>query len=463
MRNKIQLAVLAFLFTVSTVSAQSLNLIDTLNFPGVNNIFGDVGGSDCWGWTDPNGVDYAIMGTYYGTAYVRASDRLVCDQVAGPQDSDPYYHRDIKTYRNYAYLVAEMGGTNEGVQIIDLSPLPDSVRVVGSYVYNLSNVGPQVTSHNINIDTAKGFAYVLESGASGARMIDLSNPEVPVDAGFLPVANIHDIFVRNDTAWVAEGWSYGYSVWDLSDKNNPVLILRITDPGFGYAHNIWPSDDGRYFITTEETANKTVKIWDASNPGNVQMLGQYLAPCNLAHNVHVMGDYIFISHYESGVTVVNFADPNNPVEVAAYDTYPQSDNADFLGCWGAFPFTQDKWVYASNFDGTLFFLKWDSTTTAQAEVTPEATSELSAAPNPFVGDEQLLKFRLAERGEVEVAVYSLDGKRVRNLFEGNLSPGSHALNWNGKNDAGVDLPAGLYKVVLHGATINVSLSVIIAK
>ncbi|MEM7039817.1 MAG: choice-of-anchor B family protein, partial [Bacteroidota bacterium] len=368
---------LAFLLAVSPkLSGQSLNLLHTVTFPFVTNGFGDVGSSDCWGWTDQAGVDYAIIGNVDNVAFVRASDGAILDQVQAASSFDPYYHRDMVTHGNYCYVVAEMGGVNDGLQIIDLSYLPDSVHFVKSW----DNNGQMERSHNIDIDSGSGHLYIEGDGNGGIDIVSIQDPENPVKVGFIPVPGVHDMHARNDTLWVAEGSVPAFSIYDVTDKGNPSLLGRVQDPSFGYCHNIWPSDDGRFFFTTEETSFKSVKVWDASNMANLVKRGEYLAPNNLAHNVHVMGKYLFISHYTSGVTIVDWSNPDVPVEVAAYDTYPQHDISDFFGCWGTYPYTNNGYVYASNFEGKLFILEWDETVSTEAPIADEPGL---AYPNPF--------------------------------------------------------------------------------
>ena len=111
------------------------------------------GGSDVWGYTTPEGEEYAIMGVYEGVAVIRAIDLEVIDIIPGPHQNDYWFHRDIKTYGHYAYVTNEMYGTNEGLMILDLQYLPDSVRFVGSY-----EISPDIRSHNLSIDVATGFA-----------------------------------------------------------------------------------------------------------------------------------------------------------------------------------------------------------------------------------------------------------------------------------------------------------------
>jgi hypothetical protein len=93
-------------------------------------------------------------------------------------------------------------------------------------------------------------------------------------------------------------------------------------------------------LTTEGRTIELFKIWDIADLNNVNLVAEYLAPNNLAHNVHVEGDYAFISHYTSGVVVLDIHDPTDPIEVAIYDTYGLNDNPEFAGCWGVFRILQ---------------------------------------------------------------------------------------------------------------------------
>ena len=333
----------------------SLELIDRIWFPSQEWSSGDTtGGSDVWGYMAPDGEEYAIMGVLEGTAFVRVSTMEVIDIVPGPQNNDYYFHRDIKTYGNYAYVVHEMTGIGYGMTVINLENLPNSVELVQSYV----NPG-NVRSHNLSIDTATGYAYIVRQAYDGFRIVSLENSEEPDDVNMVSTPDIHDVFARNDTVYVAEGNNGTFSIWDVSDKLNPEMLTRVSIPNSGYVHNIWPTDDGKYAMTTEETVNKTLKMWDIQNMDNVTLLGEYLGENNLAHNTHIRGNFAYISHYTVGVKIVDISYPANPIEVAGYDTYGENDIGDFYGCWGVYPFTLNDYVYASDLEGYLTILKFN--------------------------------------------------------------------------------------------------------
>lgn len=317
----------------------------------------DTQGSDCWGYTAPDGSEYAFMGIKDGIAVVMTAPQIRYIQtIPGPMGSSALW-RDLKSYGHYLYSVSEQGGLRGGLGIADLQYLPDSVRYVGAIPIN---GGSAFTSHNLSIDTVTGFAYVEGSGfGDEVHILDLADPESPryVRSFGTAPSGIHDLYADNDLVYVAEGFSASWSIWNLADKLNPQMLVRVTVPGGGYLHNIWPTSDGRFCATTEETANKTIKVWDISSYANIRVVGEYLAPSRLAHNAQIEGDRLFISHYESGVAALSLADPYQPELISLFDTYPEGEQAAFRGCWGVYPHTANGQIYASNMDGYLTILK----------------------------------------------------------------------------------------------------------
>ena len=321
------------------------------------------GGSDCWGWKHPSGTEYAIMGIADGVAFVNAENMTTEGLVLGPNEDgcNGSYWRDMMTWGNYCYVVSECTGTNQGIMVIDMSYLPDSVHLVGTFSVGGSD---DYTSHNLCVDSLKGFLYVQGSYVVGSTSIyihDLTIPDNPTFIrGFGVSRGIHDIYAINDTVFVAEGGLRHFSVWDLTDKNTPTLLARIRIPNGGFVHNIWPTESREYVITTEETFGKTVKIWDIRDLGNVTLVGEYLSNNGMAHNAQVKGDKVYISHYESGVVVLDISDPANANEIARYDTYPAAEwGAHYNGTWGCYPFASNGLIYASNKDGRLWVLRED--------------------------------------------------------------------------------------------------------
>lgn len=429
-----------FLWTLSDYSGLSstavLERVEVFQFP--TTIFrGDsVGGSDVWGWTGDDGTEYALMGVLTGIVVVNTSTMEVVTIVPGPTENDGYYHRDIKTYKHYAYAVSENTGMNAGLSVFDLQYLPDSISIVG--YFPIDNSG-NVRSHNISIDTSMGFAY-LEGDPlkpNQVNIFDLSDPELPLFAGSFNGNSVHDLFARNDTVYLAEGNKHTFSIWDLSDKSNPNLMVRHEIPNAGYVHTIWPTNNSQYVITTEETAGKTVKIWDVSDYNNITMVGEWLGSSRLAHNAQVMDDLLFISHYQSGIYIVDISDPTNPTEIARYDTYPPGEASEFNGNWGVYQYTQNGMVFASDLESRLTILNLNRNPIG---IEPEQTmplrrlSLLGNYPNPF-NPSTNINFYLTEAADIQLIVYNVRGELIETLANGFHTAGEHTYVWSGERVA----------------------------
>lgn len=349
--------------------AQTLDLIGEIELPTIPRPGADteepqpgrvglparVGGSDVWPYTAPDGSEYAIMGDVNGVSIIAVPSLEVVAHVDGPTENAPFYWRDIKTYGPFAYVTTEAYGPSEGLQVIDLRNLPESAAEVAVVRGTDDQL---VSSHNLSIDTATGHAYVLNSDGTKIVALSLADPANPVEVATVPVEDSHDVFARGDTLYVAEGRAPTFSVWNMKDKATPALMGRVAVPSAGYVHNIWPTDDGVHVLTTEETVDKTVKVWDLSDLENPALVGEWLGDSRLAHNVHVRGDHAFVSHYASGVYVLDISDLTDPVEVARYDTHPDNNDAAFYGNWGTTLPSPGGYVYGSDLEGTLTVLRW---------------------------------------------------------------------------------------------------------
>ncbi len=75
---------------------------------------------------------------------------------------------------------------------------------------------------------------------------------------------------------------------------------------------------------------------------------------------------------------------------------------------------------------------------------PEQTRDLRNYPNPFNYSTRI-RYTVTECGPVELCVYNLVGEKVRTLVNDvDHSSGSFDIVWNGQNDAGQEIAAGIY-------------------
>lgn len=64
-------------------------------------------------------------------------------------------------------------------------------------------------------------------------------------------------------------------------------------------------------------------------------------------------------------------------------------------------------------------------------------------PNPFNSITSIV-YELPENSKVEILIYNVSGKLVRCIQAGGQTAGIYSVNWDGMDQAGIDLPGGLY-------------------
>lgn len=351
MKNKLRSLLLAgFLpFFVHGIAQSPLNV------EFVSNIRYDFNLNDIWGYVDENGVEYAIVGTTHGVSIVSLQNPSSPTEVAwidGPISS----WRDMKTFENYLYISNE---TSDGLQIVDLSDLPNSVMTKDTVLARAETI------HNLWIDE-EGFLYLagLDREVSNGGMVicDLNqDPWRPRVAGFYDDTYVHDVYVRNGFAYTAEIFNRRLRIVDVTDKANPESLgARTYDRAF--THNTWLNDAGKVCFTTDERSDVYVRSWDVTDPFNIVALDSIRSSVSdgeaIPHNVHVLNDFLITSYYSDGIHITDASDPTYLVEVGYFDTSPIS-GATFGGAWGAYPFLPSGLILGSDIGEGLFVLEPD--------------------------------------------------------------------------------------------------------
>lgn len=341
---------LCLLFCVAATYAQ-LNVTLAAEVPYNQEL------NDAWGYVAPDGTEYALIGLVNGVSILNLSDPenpVESDYIAGASST----WRDIKTYGDFAYVTNE---TSNGVMVIDLSTLPGEVTAY-DWTPNIDGLGTLSSCHNIFIDEATGYAYLAgcNLNTGGLLFIDVfTTPGTPIFAGAGAPEYSHDIYVRDDIAYSSEINIGVFSIYDVSDKSNPVL-LASQETGANFTHNTWLSDDGMTLFTTDEVGNAPVGAYDISDLNDIKELDQYrpletLGVGVIPHNVHVFQDWLIISYYTDGCIIVDASRPDNLIEVGNFDTFVPNSTG-FDGVWGVYPFLPSGKVIASDIGNGVFIL-----------------------------------------------------------------------------------------------------------
>lgn len=109
-------------------------------------------------------------------------------------------------------------------------------------------------------------------------------------------------------------------------------------------------------------------------------------------------------------------------------------------------------------DGTVSYSK-----TITVNVSGPKNYSLSPPyPNPF-NNKTIISFEIPKSQNVELAIYNSLGRKIRTLVDDNKTAGTHKIHWDGKSNAGLDAPSGLYFVTLIGENEKIVRRVLLLK
>ena len=296
-----------------------------------------------------NGGEYAVIGSTMGAHIIDVTNPSQSYEVAfvpGAFQGSSVTHRDYFHMDNYLYAVCDQGAST--LQIIDLSNLPNSVTII----YDTDSLIS--TTHNIFIDTLNKKLYT-----TSGKVFDISDPINPsflFHMGFF----YHDLYVENDTGYF-NCFSNGLQIYEMT-TNSPQYLGSLTSyPDQGTNHSGWKKDS--IYIMADENGGLSLKVIDVSDLNNLQVIALFnsgvLPSPAVPHNLIIRDNFVYVSYYCDGLQVFDISNPNNPIKVGYYDTYPSIYCSGFKGNWGVDPQLPSGIILASDVQSGLFILEFD--------------------------------------------------------------------------------------------------------
>lgn len=352
--------IIGSIFSFSQLYSQkpnkNMNLLANLNSHSPAGLYSAV-----WGYSAPDGREYAILGCYDGTSFVDITDADNIHEVDFLPSTNPSsgnnIWREMKTYSHYAYIVSEV--SNSGIQIVDLQYLPDSVRYVKKFIptnhiqtHSISQSGPFLY---LNGCTGNNFGQ-------GVTVLDLTfDPVTPIKRGGYNADYIHDCRVVDTLIFAANIYTSKVSILSARNKNLLKFVSSFTNLPNSGPHNTAITPDMKHLLVTDEIGSSPMrlKIWNIEDLSNITYVTNWQPTGitnSIVHNVEVYGNYALVAHYTAGIRLVDISNPSVPAEVAWYDTYPSNDTNSYNGCWGGYMFPSGK-IIASDRQTGLYVLK----------------------------------------------------------------------------------------------------------
>jgi len=262
-----------------------------------------------------------------GTARVRSDKEL-----DGCSDESPFENPETALFR---------------IEVIEIPvDAPDKARIVNRpFIFSDPDSGV--------------LAGLWEGGNHGEDTQDTSQTD-----------ECHDITAFPEIGLAAGACSGNGILLDISDPTNPKRVDQVIDTGFAYWHSATFNNDGSKVIFTDEWGGGARPRCRASDPlnwgadaiydivdGKLEFRSHYKMPAPqtevencVAHNgslIPVPGRDIFVqAWYQGGISVVDFTDSANPIEIAYFDRGPvDADELILGGYWSAYWY--DGYIYAT--------------------------------------------------------------------------------------------------------------------
>lgn len=85
---------------------------------------------------------------------------------------------------------------------------------------------------------------------------------------------------------------------------------------------------------------------------------------------------------------------------------------------------------------------------ADASVTPPAIGIHRVSPNPF-RPQTTISFGVVNAGFTRMTVFDVGGRHVAELVRSSVPAGTHTVTWDGRDDQGRDIGAGVFYLRLR--------------
>jgi hypothetical protein len=180
----------------------------------------------------------------------------------------------------------------------------------------------------------------------------------------------HDITVYSEIGLAAGACSGNGILLDVRDPANPRRVDAVNDPNYSYWHSASFSNDGTRVVFTDEWGGgigarcrlTDPNVWGANaifrlRENRLSFASYYKMPAAqtatencVAHNgslIPIPGRDIKVqSWYQGGISIMDFTDPERPVEIAYFDRGPIDEKTLVLGgAWSTYWY--NGYIYSS--------------------------------------------------------------------------------------------------------------------
>lgn len=230
---------------------------------------------------------------------------------------------DVTMFGNHALMSS---GTASGLRVLDLSD-PSTPTEIGYIVNTDTCTGIEIWATD-RVKASGNFAYVLfyDGAISKAHyrlyVYDLTNPFEPQQMGYISLPdNCTSLFVEGYyvyvTAYDEDDFS-GVKIVDVSNPEQPVEVGAFLTGGI--PEEVYVANH-RAFVAVKSA----LVVYDVSVPSSPQLLGSYTPPGGMGfiHHVTVQGNYVYIIDAAFGIRIL---DVSNVTQIQQVGSFPHNQN-----------------------------------------------------------------------------------------------------------------------------------------
>lgn len=276
---------------------------------------------DTWVFEGADGRDYAYVGTFmYDWMKVWDVTDPGSPVLTDSLQLDARRINDVKIHASNRLGILTREGASDrrnGIVVLDLTE-PAHPTIISEYKRTVPG-----GVHNVWIEG--DLVYAVHNGTSDIHIIDITDPENPDEVGRWGIdsqnKSLHDVIVQDGYAHLSY-WDDGVVTLDVGagthggTPTDPTFVSRYKYP-VGNTHTAWRA--GRYLFVGDEIfpddwdperpieARGYIHVLDFADPENPREVAKYEVPEAGAHNIWVEGDRLYVGYYQAGLRVVDIS------------------------------------------------------------------------------------------------------------------------------------------------------------
>ncbi len=332
------------------------------------------------------------------------------------------------------------------------------------------------TPADLDTDGARVIVGYGPGTAGGILLVDAGDPDAPqAVATMRPGLQVRDVALDGDI--MVLGFSpYALRVLSIADPDDPVLVAQLDLGGRSCEEIELQWQDGRRLLVVGrqdlDLVDPLVDIYDLTDPAAPVLLDRTTALCGGGELEPALTAAALVAANRENLTIRRWDAALARSEFLG--RVPLTTEPDTYGGATRVAITSTAMVTARDAGQVEIWPLPAGTVTGVADAGARddpgdpgadppslATPRIIAHPNPF-NPACELRFSLSATGPATLDVLDLRGRRVRRLVRGTFAAGSHVVTWDGRDQSGAAVPAGVYLAHLRtgGEPVTIKLTLV---